>query len=72
MARDLKTSFSQIEAKEKSYVRLIFLSGGHGPDRNQKSLGFGHLPVVNSKGEPNSAGFRSATVRADFEADWRI
>ena len=39
------------------YGRFIFVSGGHGPDRNQKLTGFGHLPVAKSKGEPGFAGF---------------
>ena len=34
-SRKNKKSFSQIEAKEK---KLIFLSGGHGPDRSQNRL----------------------------------
>ena len=34
---------------------------------------FGHLPVVNSKGEPDFTIFLSLAVpQADFDSDWRI
>ena len=68
----LKKVLAKSNRRKKVTSVLIFLSGGHGPDRNQKSLDFGHLPVVNSKREPNFGNFPSLTVRADFDADWCI
>ena len=75
----VKNSFSQIEPEEKK--SRPFQNGHSKPSVRKartwtrpqpKSLGFGHLPVVNSKGEPNFRHFCSETVRADFDADWRI
>ena len=72
MWRVFKKKISQIEGKGKKLRPFFFVSGGHGPDRSTKSLDFGHLPVVNSKGEPNFRIFFQLAVRADFDADWRI
>ena len=48
--------------RKKNYVRFNFLMmvDGHAWTRPQpKSLDFGHLPVANSKGEPDFANFPS-------------
>ena len=75
----LKKVLAKSKRREKSYIRFKMGTQnrqcgwrGHGPDRSQKSLDFGHLPVVNSKGEPNFGILLPQAVRADFDADWRI
>ena len=57
---------------KKSYVHFNFSQWWSWTRPQPKSLDFGHLPVVNSRGEPNFAIFFQLTVRADFDAGWRI
>ena len=70
---------SQIEAKEKKLrpfknwhskppVRMARTWTSPQP----KSLDFGHLSKLISKGEPDFRNISQLTVRADLDADWRI
>ena len=78
VAVGVKKVLAKSKRRKKSYGR--FKTGtknhqwgkrGHGPDRSQNHVILVHLPVVDQKESPTSE-FLSLTVRADFDADWRM
>ena len=73
MARDLKQVSAESKRRKKNYVRFNFSQWWTWTRLQPKIAWFWPSPSGElKKREPNFAGFCSATVRADFDADWRI